>query len=49
VLAILVSAIASKRSFSVEARVVSPHCSRFHAKTVEALICLQNWMIGETT
>lgn len=28
---------------------VSPHRSRLHAKTVEVLMCMQNWMIGETT
>ena len=45
VLAILVSTIASESAL----RVASPHHSRLDAKTVEALKCLQNWMIGETT
>jgi len=48
VLAIPVSTVASESAFSMGGRVVSQHRSRLHAKTVEALMCLQNWMIGET-
>jgi len=49
VLAISVSTMAFESAFSMGGRIVSPHCSRLHAKTVEALMCLQNWMIRETT
>jgi len=48
-LAIPVSTVASESAFSMGGRVVSPHRLRLHAKTVEALMYLQNWMIGETT
>jgi len=46
ILAISVSTVASEIVFSIGGRIVSPHRSRLHAKTVEALMCLQNWMIG---
>jgi len=46
VLFIPVSTVASESAFSMGGRVVSQHRSRLHAKTVEALMCLQNWMIG---
>lgn len=46
ILAILVSTVASESAFSMGGWVVGPHRSRLHAKTVEALMCLQNWMIG---
>ena len=48
VLAIPISTVASESAFSMGGRVVSPHRSRLHAETGEALMCLQNWMIGET-
>ena len=48
VLAISVSTVAYEIVYSMGGWVVSPHRSRLHAKTVEALMCLQNWMIGET-
>ena len=48
-LAIPVSTVASESAFSMGGRVVSPHRLKLHAKTVEALMYLQNWMIGETT
>ena len=46
ILAIPVSTVASESAFSMGGWVVGPHRSRLHAKTVEALMCLQNWMIG---
>lgn len=44
VLAIPVSTVASESAFRIGGKVVSPHRSRLHAKTVEALMCLQHWM-----
>jgi len=44
ILVISVSTMASESAFSVDGRVVGPRCSRLHAKTVEALMCLQNWI-----
>ena len=44
ILTILVSAVASKLAFSTSGRLLSPHSSKLHAKTVEALICAQNWL-----
>jgi len=46
ILAIPVSTVAYESAFSMGGRVVSLHRSRLHAETVEALMCLQNWMIG---
>jgi len=46
ILAILASTVAFGSAFSMGGRVVSPHRLRLHAKTIEALMCLQNWMIG---
>ncbi|KAK9286527.1 hypothetical protein L1049_014925 [Liquidambar formosana] len=44
VLAILVSTVASESAFSTSGRLVSPHRSRLHPKTLEALMCAQNWL-----
>ena len=41
-LAISISTVASGSAFSMGGRVLSPHRSRLHVKTVEALMCLQN-------
>ena len=49
ILAIPVSTVASESAFSMGGQVVGPHRSRLHSKTVEALMCLQNWMIGGMT
>lgn len=46
VLAIPVTSIASESAFSTGGRVLSPHRSRLHSNTVEALMRLQNWMTG---
>jgi len=40
ILAISVSTVASESELSMGGRVVRPHRSRLHAKTVEALVCL---------
>ncbi|XP_057791219.1 uncharacterized protein LOC131008352 [Salvia miltiorrhiza] len=47
ILAIPVSSVASESAFSTGGRVVSAHRSRLHSRTVEALMCLQNWMIDD--
>ena len=44
ILTILVSTVASKLAFNTSGRLLSPHRSKLHAKTVEALICAQNWL-----
>lgn len=47
VLAIPVSTVASESAFSTGGRFVSPHRSRLHPKTLEALMCAQNWLCAE--
>lgn len=47
ILAIPVSSVASESAFSTGGRVISPHRSRLHSETVEALMCLQNWMMED--
>lgn len=47
ILAIPVSTVASESAFSTGGRVVSPHRSRLTSTTVEALMCLQNWMMED--
>ncbi|XP_057246785.1 zinc finger BED domain-containing protein DAYSLEEPER-like [Beta vulgaris subsp. vulgaris] len=47
ILAIPVSSVASESAFSMGGRAVSAHRSRLHSQTVEALMCLQNWMIDD--
>ena len=44
ILTILVSTVALELAFSTSGRLLSPHRSKLHAKTVEALICAQNWL-----
>ena len=44
VLAIQVSTVASESSFSTGGRVIDPFRSSLTPKTVEALLCLQNWI-----
>ncbi|KAK4362637.1 hypothetical protein RND71_017878 [Anisodus tanguticus] len=39
--------VASESAFSMGGMVISSHRSRLHFKTVEALMCLQNWMIED--
>ena len=47
ILAIPVSTVASESAFSTGDRVISPHRSSLHVMVVEALMCLQHWMIGQ--
>ncbi|KAK2641386.1 hypothetical protein Ddye_023149 [Dipteronia dyeriana] len=47
ILAIPVSTVASESASSTGGRFVSPHRSRLHPKTVEALMCAQSWLWSE--
>ncbi|CAL5333760.1 unnamed protein product [Camellia sinensis] len=47
ILAIPVSTVASELAFSTSGRLVSPHRSRLHPNTLEALMCAQSWLWGE--
>ena len=44
ILTILVSTVTFGSTFSTSGRFVSSHRSRLHPKTLEALICAQNWL-----
>uniref|UniRef100_A0A2N9IB42 HAT C-terminal dimerisation domain-containing protein n=1 Tax=Fagus sylvatica TaxID=28930 RepID=A0A2N9IB42_FAGSY len=44
ILAIPVSTVASESTFNISERLLSPHRSKLHPKTVEALTCAQNWL-----
>ncbi|KAL8469702.1 hypothetical protein ACS0TY_032516 [Phlomoides rotata] len=44
VLAISISIVASESAFSTSGRFVSPHRSRLHHDTLEALMCSQDWL-----
>lgn len=47
ILAIPVSSVASESAFSMGGRVISAHRSRLHSQTVEALMCLQSWLVDD--
>ncbi|KAM6551154.1 hypothetical protein CsatB_000962 [Cannabis sativa] len=47
VFAVPVSTVASESSFSTGGRHVSPHRSRLHPSTLEALVCTQNWLMTD--
>ncbi|XP_021984938.1 zinc finger BED domain-containing protein RICESLEEPER 3-like [Helianthus annuus] len=47
VLAIAITTVASESSFSTSGRLVSPHRSRLHPSTLEALMCAQSWLLNE--
>ncbi|BAT17398.1 Os12g0521300 [Oryza sativa Japonica Group] len=47
VLAILATSVASEAAFSTGERIISDYRSRLSSSTVEALICLQDWMRAE--
>jgi hypothetical protein len=47
ILAIPVTTVASKSAFSTSGRLLSPHRSRFHLGTLEALMCAQSWLWSE--
>ena len=44
ILAISVTTVASKSVFSTNGRLLSPHRSRLHPKTIESMMCTQNWL-----
>ncbi|KAG8372768.1 hypothetical protein BUALT_Bualt12G0101200 [Buddleja alternifolia] len=47
ILAIPVSTVASESAFSTSGRLISPHRSRLHPSTVEALMCSRSWFWKE--
>jgi hypothetical protein len=47
ILAIPVTTVASESAFSTSRRLLSPHRSRLHPKTIEALMCAQSWLWTE--
>lgn len=47
ILAVPISTVASESVFSTGGRVVSPHRSRLHPKTLEALMCSQSWLLKD--
>ncbi|KAK1426939.1 hypothetical protein QVD17_15620 [Tagetes erecta] len=47
ILAIPITTVASESSFSTSGRLISPHRSRLHPSTVEALMCAQSWLLNE--
>lgn len=47
ILAIPVSTVASESAFSSSGRLVSPHRSRLHPATLEALMCARRWLWNE--
>uniref|UniRef100_A0A2N9G3A3 TIR domain-containing protein n=1 Tax=Fagus sylvatica TaxID=28930 RepID=A0A2N9G3A3_FAGSY len=47
ILAIPVTTVASKSAFSTSGRLLSPHRSRLHPRTLEALMCAQSWLWSE--
>ena len=47
ILAIPDTTIASESAFSTSRRLLSPHRSRLHPKTIEAMMCAQNWLWSE--
>ncbi|GLT39759.1 hypothetical protein SLA2020_139340 [Shorea laevis] len=44
VLTIPVSTISSENAFVMGSQVISPYCSSLKSKTIQALVCLQDWM-----
>ena len=44
VLAVPVTIVASESAFSIGGRVLTPHQSRLHPTTLEALMCTQDWL-----
>ncbi|XP_030963976.1 zinc finger BED domain-containing protein RICESLEEPER 2-like [Quercus lobata] len=47
ILAIPVTTIASESAFSTSGRLLSTHRSRLHPKSIEAMMCAQNWLWSE--
>ena len=47
ILVIPITTITSESAFSTSRRLLSPHHSRLHPKTIEAMMCAQNWLWNE--
>ena len=47
ILAIPVTTITLEAAFSTSGRLLSPHRSKLHPKTIEAMMCAQNWLWSE--
>ncbi|KAI5343820.1 hypothetical protein L3X38_011696 [Prunus dulcis] len=47
ILAIPVSTVALESCFRTSGRIISPHHSRLHSNTVEALMCARDWLWSE--
>ena len=47
ILSILISTVTSESAFSTSGRFISPHRSRLHPKTLEAMMCAQDWLWAE--
>ena len=47
ILATPVSTVASESAFSTSGRLISPHRSRLHPTTLEALMCAHTWLWNE--
>ena len=47
ILAIPITTVASESAFSTNGRLLSPHRSRLHPKTIKAMMCAQNWLWSE--
>ncbi|KAL0007375.1 hypothetical protein SO802_008877 [Lithocarpus litseifolius] len=46
-LAFPITTIASESAFSTSGSLLSPHRSKLHPKTIEAMMCAQNWLWSE--
>jgi len=44
ILAILISTVAPESSFSIDGQFLTPHHGRLHLETLEALMCVQDWL-----
>jgi hypothetical protein len=47
ILVIPITTVASETAFSTNGRLLSPHHSRLHPRTLEALMCAQSWLWSE--
>ena len=47
ILEIPITIVALESAFSTSGRLLSPHHSRLHPKTIEAIMCTQNWLWSE--
>ena len=47
ILVIPITTVTSEFAFSTSGRLLSPHRSRLHPKTIEAIMSAQNWLWSE--